>query len=398
MADQIKTISDKDKFEEIFRKFFKNDNTYLKTKSGDLKIIFLDYSDTIVTFKIPYLNNVPAACLVFAREGNYTIHAILKSYKKLEKNLFQFTVEKFQIIFRARGEIRKSLDGIAPGESKNIIFISNLISYPIIQNSLAIEIKKTERIKEYLYKEMSQAYNYVKIYFCNEGKHDTRMQYFFSNKKPIYIPKIDINNPNAPETKNNFYFSNIYLKDQFLQSRKEYISEISIPLLYRLKLPYGYIQLNNSSIFSSSTLMIAKKFALLVDELLNKENVFPKSEDKLIVSNMSKGGLGIVFKERKHIRYFKENSYVFFDLLLPDNKSASILAKVRNITLMDNKIIMVGCSIEEIDALSDVYYDEFLQTLPAAPAQEQKTESIPDQKEETESEEKPESVSEQIIN
>ena len=74
------------------------------------------------------------------------------------------------------------------------------------------------------------------------------------------------------------------------------------------------------------------------------------------------------------------------------------MAMVRNITLMDNKIIMVGCSIEEIDALSDVYYDEFLHTLPVAPVPEQKTESISGQNEETESEEKPKTLSEQIIN
>ena len=36
------------------------------------------------------------------------------------------------------------------------------------------------------------------------------------------------------------------------------------------------------------------------------------------------------------------------------------MAMVKNIALMDNKIIKIGCSIEEMDALSEVNYEEFL--------------------------------------
>ena len=117
-------------------------------------------------------------------------------------------------------------------------------------------------------------------------------------------------------------------------------------------------------------LTIVKKFATLTDELMNKEKVFPQSEDKLIVSNVSRNGLGIVFKERKYIRYFKEDNLVYFDLLLPDNKMAAIMAMVKNIALMDNKIIKIGCSIEEMDALSEVNYEEFLDNCEADAAGE----------------------------
>jgi hypothetical protein len=380
MSDQIKTISDKTNFETIYNKFFQKNDIFLKTKSGDLKIQFFGYSNGIAAFKIPYIKTISGNCLIFTRSGNNTIHALMKFSEKQEDNMFLFITEKFQIIFRARGEERKSLEGIDKGTSKNIIFATNLISYSMIQNSLAMETKKIERIKEYVGKELSEAFNYSKILFCNEGKGDGRMQYFLKNKKPIYIPQIINGTSGESETeKRNFYINTIYAKDHFLQSKREFISEISVPILYRLKMSYGYIQINNKSMLTSSTLSLVKKFAISIDDLLNKEKVFPKSEEKLIISNMSKNGLGIVFKERKYIRYFKENNLVYFDILLPEKKVASVLAIVRNIALLDNNIIMIGCSIEEIDALSEVNYDEFLESLPA-------TEQVPEQKIEQKSE------------
>ena len=378
MADQIKTISDKTVFEKIYNKFFQNNNVFLKTKNGDIKLQFFGYSNDTVAFKIPYIKNLSGNCLIFTRSGNNTIHSIVRFSEKQEDNIFLFVTEKFQIIFRARGEERKPLEGLDKGTSKSIILATNFISYSIIQNTLAMQAKKIEGIKEYITKEMSQAFNSIKIFFCNEGKGDSRMQYFLNNKRPIFIPQINTNSASGSAEKYNFYINSIYARDSFLKSKTEFISEISVPILYKLKMAYGYIQLNNKNILTSSTLSLAKNFAVSIDELLNKEKIFPRSEEKLIVSNMSKNGIGVVFKDRKHIRYFKENNLVHFDILLPANKTASIMALVRNITLFENNIIMVGCSIEEIDALSEVNYDEFLETLPKTeqPVAQQKEQII----------------------
>ena len=104
-----------------------------------------------------------------------------------------------------------------------------------------------------------------------------------------------------------------------------------------------------------------------IDELFIKHKVFSLSEERLLVSDVSKSGLGIVFKERKFIRFFKEGCLVYFDFILPENKKASILAIVRHIALLENKIIKVGCEIKDIDALSEVNFDEFLASVNASP-------------------------------
>ncbi|MBN2040703.1 MAG: hypothetical protein JW864_11705 [Spirochaetes bacterium] len=362
MPSQIKTINDRASIDRVFAGFFTKGNVFLRTKSGDLKIQFLGYTEGIAAFKIPFVKNIPEKNILSTRHEQSTINALVKFHEKQEDNVFLFLINQLQVIYRSRGEERKSVDS-SYGKDKIVVFITNLISYSIIQNSLSLDMKKIERIREAVAGEISQAFNFIKITFCNEGKGDVRMNYFFKNKEPISIPNIKDKEAGKTDPNFNFYINNIYSRDYQLQAKKNLVSEISVPLLYKTKLPYGYIQVNNSSPSTNSMLTIVKKFAALIDNLMNKEQVFPRFTDKLIVSNISRNGLGIVFRERKFIRYFKENNYIYFDLLLPNEKTAAILAIVRNITLMDNKIILIGCSIEEMDALSEVNYEEFLDSF-----------------------------------
>jgi hypothetical protein len=368
MANQIRTITDETTHEKIFNKYFQNTNVFIKTKNGDLKIQFVGYLENTAAFKIPYIKNIVENCLIFTRHGYNTIQALARFIEKKDQNIFLFKILKIQVIYQERGEKRQTLHE-AGGKSKAVILLTNLISFSVIKNSLALQEKKIERIRESIIDDMSQAFNHIKIFFCHEGKNDPRMNYFLNDKKPVFIPDIQsiINEDNENQAS---YLNNIYSKDYFLQGKKELNSEITIPILYKLKMAYGYIQVNNKNPVTTSMPAIVKKFAVLIDELLNKGKVFPISEDKFIVSDISKSGIGIVFRERRYMRYFKEGNEIYCDLILPDSKVASILALVRNIILMENNIIKVGCSIEEIDSVSEAHYMEFIKSLISENTQE----------------------------
>ena len=75
------------------------------------------------------------------------------------------------------------------------------------------------------------------------------------------------------------------------------------------------------------------------------------------------GGFGILLKEKKMIRNFKENCNVYADMHLPDDKKVSILATVQNINILENNTVNIGCRIVDIDALSEVYYEEYINSL-----------------------------------
>jgi hypothetical protein len=361
MAELIKTITDKSLFEKIFYKFFFKNNVFLKTKSGDLKIEFFGYTDGMAALKIPYLKNMYESCLIFTRNESYTIYANLKLVEKQEDDSYIFIPVKFQIISAMRREDRKIVD--IGGQGKNIIYVTSVISDFIIQNSLAMESKKVDHVKEIVRFDLEKQFKQVRIFFCNEGMTDIRMKYFYENKTPFLVSDINKKELAKDEALFNYYINNIYGKDYQLINRKNLVSEVSVPILYKARIPYGYIQCNGAAPLSESALLIVKRMAIVVEELFNKYKVFPVSDERLLVSDVSKKGVGIVFKERRFIRYFKENSYVYFDLNLPDNKRTACLAVIRNIGIMENKIIKVGCEIRELDALGEVNYEEYLDSL-----------------------------------
>jgi len=361
MPDLIKTITEKNQFENIFYKFFFKNNIFLKTKNGDLKIEFLGYTDGLVAFKVPFIKNMTDTCLILTRTQEYTIYANLKFVEKQEDNAHIFIPIRFQVISAVRREDRKSVE--ISGEDKRIIYISRVISDFIIQNSLAMESKRVDDVKETVRFYLSKQFKHIKIYFCNEGMSDPRMKYFYDNKKPLLIYNINKTAATKDEEQYNFFINEIYSKDYYLINRKNLISEISVPVLYKTKIPYGYIQVNNDSVMNDSAFTFVKKMAIVVEEQFAKYKVFPVSEEKLLISDVSKTGLGIVFRERRMVRYFKEGSFAYFDIILPDNKKASCLAKIRSIGILDNKVIKVGCEITDMDALSEVNYEEFVESF-----------------------------------
>jgi len=360
MSEQIQTITDKQQFKEIFYKYFISNDIFLKAKNGDLKIKFLGYTSDQVAFKIPLIKNLAGMCLIFVRHENSIIYAQLKFLEKQEDDSFVFYPLKMQLITMERREDRKTIT--VEGSGKKIIYVTNIISDFIMENTLSMESKKLDRIREALKGDIEKHFPYIKIFFFNEGSSDPRMRHFANMNKPIFIPDIHKKPGDREMADYNNYINNVYSKDYYLQNRKQYISEISVPFLFRTKIPYGYIQVNGNTPMPDSVMSIIKKIAASCDDLVAKTRLFPVSEEKLLVSDISRNGLGIVFKDRMFIRYFKEKCQVFFDLMLPDGKKASIHAEVRNIVLMENKIIKIGCEIKEMDALSEVNYEEFLES------------------------------------
>lgn len=80
------------------------------------------------------------------------------------------------------------------------------------------------------------------------------------------------------------------------------------------------------------------------------------------MADISSKGLGVVFKDRKIIRYFKENSVVIFSLVLPGNKAVSMMSIVRHIDILENKVIKIGFEIMEVDEFTRDLFNEFIKS------------------------------------
>ena len=354
MSGSIKTITDQAEFHEIFYKKFANGNIFLKTANGNLKIKFMGYSEGEAAFKIPYVKNMPPSCLVFVRTELVTVYVELNFVSKEEDEIFTFKPVKMQAITVARSDERKTTPS---SDGKSIVYITDLITDFIIEKSIALDYKKAERVKHTVISEMDTMFPQKKVYFMNEGMSDPRMRYFYDMGKAYLITNIgDLSAKDDPDYRN--YMENIYSKDYFLINRKNLISEVSVPVLYKNSLPFGYIQVNSTIPANQSFFDIVRKLALIASEIFSRYNLFQIMHDKVIVSDVSKNGFSVVFKDRMYLRYFKEKSYLHCSMKL-GAETVSMLAVVRNVTLMENKIMKVGCEILKMDERNSAVYSGF---------------------------------------
>ncbi|MCP4129793.1 MAG: hypothetical protein GY754_02135 [bacterium] len=362
MADQIKTVTDRSQFAMLFKNFFMGKEIFLKTKSGNIKIQFLGYLDEHAAFRIPLVKNVPETVVVFVRNTNSTINLALTFFEKNE-DTFTFNPIKFQILSVARKEDRQSMG--VEGEGTNVIYISNIMSEDIVKNSLTHSQKKIDQIEEIVRFDLEKQFEKIKIYFITKGKNDIRLKHFLEDRTPLFIGDLNSQPGEDDEKMFNYYINEIYSKDHQLARGNLYISEISVPILYRSMIMFGYIQVNNSTAMTDGLVAVVRRISIVVDQLCKKNKVFPETEAKFLVSNLSKSGLGVVFKERRLAAYFRQDGFITFDIMLPTRKKAVIGARVRHVEFMDNGIIKAGAEITMMDKTSRSNYDEFVSTIKA---------------------------------
>lgn len=366
MPDQIKTVTDRGQFQFLLDNFFNGHQVYIKTSSGALGLQYLGFSDGNVAFRIPHVKSFPENAVVFSRHGGHTIYLSLKHIEKSE-DTFIFIPIKFQIISESRKEDRKLVD-IEGG--KSVIYMNNFISDYIIQRGLATSQKKIDKIKEIAEFELKKKFDHVKIVFIHEAKSDPRLNHALNTGKLLYIPNLNENPDPSLEEDYNYYLDNIYKADISLSSRHRYISEVLAPVMYNFIIPYGYIQVNSAQALSEGMSEVSRRMAIVIDQLFKKNDIFSALDTRFLVADLSKSGMGFVFRDKKYLRYFEEKSRIMFDIMLPTRKKAVIGAVVRNITFLQNNIIKVGCEISDMDDNSRANYDEYINMSDRAPSAE----------------------------
>jgi hypothetical protein len=360
MADQIKTVTDQSQFPILINRFFTGSNVFIQTKSGNIFLQFLGYSEGRIAYRIPRVKNIPDTVQVITRHNQATINAKLKFVERNE-DTFIFTPLMFQVLIEVRKEGRASL---GDGESKSILYIEKVISDFIISNELTMNDKKVDHVKETVTFDLKKQFQNIVVRFLNESGRDIRMKYFMKNIRPIFIPDLNRDPDKKLEKDYKFYINEIYSNDHKLSSRHEFISEASAPVLIRNMIPYGYLQVNNTTPMTDGHFTVLKRMAVVISELFKKNKLFQPSPDKILVSDLSRSGIGVVFKERKIARLFKKGSLVSFEMMLPTKKKVIIGAIVRNVSFLENSIIKAGFEIHVLDALSEVHYEEYIETLP----------------------------------
>lgn len=352
-SKSVKNITDRNTLSDLYSSLFIGRDVFLKSDGINIKVNFVKFTNGKIYLDIPVENFDIKRTAIYTRNIEEVAYSHIIPLG-MEENYYIFETEGSQIFFAPRKEKRIQMEA-APGKKT---VISRLISNFVIKESLIQNQSRVDWLRHEISGKISEEYGFIKIFFLGDKNSDTRMSWIMDERDSILIR--DINSDSESDTAS--YMQNIYYHDNELTDRN-IVSEITVPLLYKMMMPFGYIQVNHSSPLTEENLFMIKRLGLAFSESISKDNtLFTPSEDTITISDLSLSGLGIVFKEQSLAKHFREDALVIFTAYLPENATASILCRVASITL-SGKWYRVGCRIESIDSEGEQYYRKFLQTV-----------------------------------
>lgn len=365
MSTEAVKITEKKQIYEIFKTRFMAGKIFIKTTELNIHVESFEFTNGVVTITGPFENEKVNSVIFYVRNGDEVIfsHAVLIS--KNESGILKYEPLDIQITQIPRKEERKSVAPIDKAETAPI-YISNIISDFTVQECLNLSGKKVDLIKDELLKKLQIAYPDSDIVFLNDKSNDPRMFYFKNKRKPYFIK--NVKDAEDQEKVNNdedlkYYKTYIQPKDP-LSLKAKTTSEIGVPLLYKLMMPFGYIKTASFKYLDDEDFSVIRKLGMSASTVYtNDKQIITSSNDIIAVTDLSMSGLGIFFKEKVLIKHFKENSLIIFTIFLSDKKQSTMLCEVKNIALIKNYVYRIGCEILNIESLGEVYYSEYIEGL-----------------------------------
>jgi hypothetical protein len=285
MQHQIETITDSSQFNAVFNDYYAGSPVAIKLSSSTIPAEFLGYSDGSALFRVPNIKNLPAECLIITKKNNRIVYGSMKQIQQKKEQVFLFNPVRFQIIYTARKEERHSIP--ENGQGKQIIFVTNLMSNILIENDMAMQKKKLDKIRDHIIEGLDKAYEQTRVYFCCDGGIDQRMRYFYLQAKPLFVPDFRDEGASRDLEQHRFFISNIYATDYSLKNSL-FISEMSVPFLFQMKMPYGYVQINSRNKLEDSAFKNLRQYAVSVDLLFTKNAYSGPPVKNFFVSDVSK--------------------------------------------------------------------------------------------------------------
>lgn len=365
MSAETVKITDRKQIENILQTRFIAGRIFVKTSDLNIQAESFSFANGEISVLLPDNNEKIKSVIFYIREREEVIfsHAALKS--RSENGYLIYEPLDIQILPVPRKEERKIVASTDTSPSIPV-YISNIISDFTIHECLEFSRKRVDIIRDELLKKLLTIYPDSEITFLNDKAQDPRMLYFTKKRKPYFIRNIrDIEDDAKLSIDEDlkYYKTYIFQKDS-LDSRAKVTSEICVPLLYKLMMPFAYVKTTSIKELSDDDFSVIRKFGMSASTVYtNDKQIIISSDDRIAVTDLSISGLGIFFKEKVLIKHFKENTLIIFTIFLPEKKQATLLCEVKNIALIKNYVYRIGCEIVNIEALGEVYYSEYIEGL-----------------------------------
>lgn len=363
MSDKkLSRIINRSLFNGIFNALFLSRNVFMKKDGETLPVRFLKYDEGISTIEIPPGHDPFAQVVVFVERTNDIVYSNMNYRGTAGGNKYLFDTVDIQVIESVHSDVKKEVSNNRAVNRIGQAYVSSIVSDFSLESSLKNSSRKVEFLRGEITGKVRNRFESVETVFIHDSKLNVRMNYFKQTSRPYFIPEIrkPVNNDEEDLV---MYMNTIYAKD-YSVSKNRYHSEICVPLLYRMMLPCGYIQINSKETLTDKDYSAIRKLGMSASTIMSNSTSLIKGTDEIMpTADVSSKGLSVIFKNKPLIRHFRDKSSIIFDLTLPDNKKATALSVVRNITLSSCGVYRVGCEIANIDPIGEANYDEFISSI-----------------------------------
>ncbi len=356
MNPELKRITDRNIIYQYLKNVFNSRPVFLKTKEFNVEVKSFTFSEKGIFFSTDE-DLSEAQVNLYVRNKTEVVFARVRITENTDAG-YRCEASDILLMELPRKEERYS-SGSDSGDAK--VVISNILSEFTLRENFEDNKRSIVAMKDDFEEKLSKKYNRAEVYVISEQKPDVRMSYFINERKPYFIK--DITDASGKDDEMyKYYIETIYPADK--EKDRRLISEIAVPFLYKYLLPFGYLKISSARPLSGEDYSFAKKNGMNISTYFsNDTKIIKSSPDRIAICDLSMTGLGVSFKERALIKYFREKSLILFTVYLPGNKTSTVMCRVENINIMKNSMYKIGCSILNFDAIGEVNYSEYLDAL-----------------------------------
>lgn len=355
MNPEVKKITDRNIMYEYLKRLFTRKPVYLKTKELNIETSSFIFNENGIIFTVSAPVSDDTVNL-YIRNGDELLIARVAITGR-SGGEHTCAVTEMLIMNIPRKEERASA---AVNNQGGRAYISNIISDFTLKENFEDNKRKILALKDDLEEKLGKKFDRAKIYAISDQKLDSRMTYFLNERKPYFIRNVTERCDGDEQYR--YYINHIYPEEP--ESSRRLVSEIAVPFLYRYMMPFGYLRVNSMKSLTDEDFSFLKKQGMSISTFFtNDTSIIRSSEDRVVITDLSMTGLGVVFKERVLIKHFKEDSLVIFTVFMPGNRTSVVMCQVKNITILKNGVYRIGCSILNFDAIGEVNYSEYLESL-----------------------------------
>jgi hypothetical protein len=247
------------------------------------------------------------------------------------------------------------------GPAFSLGIITNITSFTEICGVLERHRKMLKTVVYKFEDHIKTLFKHFRVYLNYGDSVDLRLKALIQHKRIIFFNKDpDLQTENPIFFPISVYMTEIQKRD--LKLSRNFVSEITVPIMYKAKIVFGLIQINADHPLTMSNVGIVKKIAADLEKQIRALPIPFEDQTKIKIIKLDFDGLTMEFRDRKLLRHCQIGNPIFFKLHTGVEEIGQFSAIVKNRNNYAGKST-VDCQFEEKDALSEINLESFLEKL-----------------------------------